>query len=1397
MEVFGSFEATEVAREGNFGVIMYARRAGTTEKKFAIKVFRPSELTMDESEIEQGAGFFLESAQAQQQAHGAFPGSWAPVYEMGKCQGGAWYATDLMECSLEWLRITQKDLEPEHIRKIVEPVVQGLLALKQSQKRGHGNLRSTNVLLQGRYDIMRARIVVCDPKPGSRCRGAEEEARDARDIGDLVHQLILHKQFQNATEWPLQSSDRWQRLGRAGAAWLELVNKLIDPTTTKKPPIEEIAAMLPGGPVKPVAAAAPAAPAKDAGKADAERRAREEKAKEEELKRKAREAEIARQVREEAEKKAREKAEADRKAAEEAQRKAEAEKKAEAERKAEAQRKAEADRLAKEEADRKAREAEAARKVQQEEAARRAKEEDELRRAERERLDAEKKALDAEKRAKDEAARKEKEAADTLAREAEAAKQAQQQADRKAEAERKAQAEKQAKEAARKAEEEAAAAKRRAAEEAAAKKAAAAAEAAAKKAEAAAAAQAAKDAANQATPPAGQPADQASAPAEQAPPSFERAAKPASKSGGSKKGIMAAAALVVVAGAVGAVLMLKPGPTPPPIPDTGTPGDKNSQASSNKDGNNGTGTSEAPPAKDPPGGTTAQADPKTPPEPPKPAAPKPEEIAAVTKKLVPTIEAAVRKDLAEAADDRVRSHASAKKPDLQSAATASAAKVAQNSALSLTPEQLAAAAGPAADAAVRSGFSAGLDPGAPSRNSRPALKNAASQLASSAQKDLPGAANSDIAAAADSAVDTMVGTFWPEEINRAQGAAEAQLVKDLRDSALATAKSTFEARQLAQKPPTPQPTPTPPPPPVPTVTDADLQKVRASATAIARMLDSGDAASDAGAAAQKSLDELSKMTGYEQVQKEPGIAPLRSRVDSLAKLAAAPAGEIVPAVQGASSESAGASELIAAWNRLGNVGLRADLQQVGQARAAAIARAGTLSEPAKAKVLGAVDDASKLLWTTQAEEAGDDAALSKVRAAQQALGVTEQSLAPTVAFNFALMDFKDALRKAPSGPQRAEQLKAPAQTFVQKVEALAPIAGESIVKEAIQGAKAIIDAKPAAAGPADLSRAGPGSVGWTAQLAGGGDRVVFSPPPGDSRFNGQSLAFRRAGTAYVCETEVPLSLFFAVLSGKGSINDIKGNFYAPESGLRTWRAAPEPTRAATVAGNTEIPEADIERWGGRPADDLTPQDSWPVQSIGPKAAMVVASKVGCRLPTLAEWRAAAQAEQGAKQNLRDQSWLKVSESAAAHPAKTPISANSGAFKVEARGQPVPCEPVDDGHPFFAPVDDPAFGTSWKHIFGNVAEWVITEPAPGLDTPAPDLPSVNSAWTFAVVGGSAVGPPSLAKIDQAPADKRAAGYFDVGMRLAFTAPGGEVAAAPSVDGTVGQLAAMQYLPRRSR
>ncbi|MCK6477445.1 MAG: hypothetical protein L6Q35_11490 [Phycisphaerales bacterium] len=1275
MEVFGSFEADDIVREGNFGVVMSARRAGTKDRRFAIKVFRPPELSMDEQQIAEDTELFLKAAEAQRKAHaagGAGGAAWAPIYESGTCAGGAWYATDLMQCSFEMLRIMQKEVEADHLRRVIEAIVQGLGALKSAAGRSHGNLRERNVLVTGREDLMRARIVLCDP--ALRNRGVEDEQRDARDLGNLIHQLVLHRPFQNLADWPLQSSERWQRMGKAGEQWLELTNRLIDPTKTAKPTIEEISASLPGGAVK-------AAPAKKGPDPQTQRAAQEEAARQEAARRKEQEA------RAEAERRQREaQAAAERKAAEERAERDRIERERQ-ERERQEKERAERERLAKEK-----KEAEAAA------AAEKARQAEEKKKAEAAAAAEKARVADEKKKAEDERRRIEQEAKEKAARE----KKEKEAAERKADAERAARL---------KAEQEEA--RRIAAEK--------------QKQKQELEAQRARDAA-----PRPQEAS-ASAPVAEpvAEPPVQRAAaaKPA-KTGGNKGVVIGVSAAALVALGVGGWILMSGGKKDTLNQSTQTP-------------------------------TIAQL----------------RESAGASLPATDEIDALLRK----VADDRINAGMADASP-LQRAAREAVLGTAGTLDATLAADTARAQLTKTANDTIRDSLvaAAGTSP-----VERDGLSSLVDSVVAKVNQQMPGGEEENVRQVSVDAVEQLARSRWKDVVTAAVEAKLAGAFTSVGIAAVDAGMLEWQRRHdeaVRVTPPTEPPVKPPAPPPPPPEDEplqADLDGLINTAAGINTELDTGAGGADFGKAARQAYDALAGQKWFSRVQNNDAVRRARERIEFLEAMSSAvDAGEIFQRGQQAASQAVGASELVAVWNRVGAIEAPVALDQLVAVRSATTDEAllSRFSPAARQAVQGTVQDACVKVWQRAALAARTDNDIDGVRNQKTALAIPDsvEQQSPPIVFNFALRDLKAKL--AAADQTSIDARKAAANEFLAKVDDAVAAAVGAAAAEPVRWAKEIRDFEPPPP-VVDFAQAGPGLAGWQPQADAGGARVTYS-------LGGQSVVFHRVGDAYLSETEVPVSMFIRVANEQGVYNDIRSNCSDPPLGLKVWFArGAAVTRARMLVVNQKIPNP--VQWAGLPAGALEPKDEWPVQWVGARAAMVIAGRVGCRLPTAEEWRAAAQQDGGAPANLRDDAFKRVLDSARAFP-NNDMFPDAGAR--DAQGAAAGDFAGSDGVPFFAPVDW-GDGARWRNLRGNVAEWVITSAPAAAPAPRTLADATALRLQYGVAGGSALGPPGDQNnvIDVRGAN---ASFSDVGFRLAFSAPSAS-AGQGSIDEQVRSLLAAEY------
>jgi hypothetical protein len=226
--------------ENALATIYTARPVGAEAdelERFAVKVFHPIDLrtsgvfsseekTPDVLEGTSAAvQHFLDGVRIQRQLTDAKAAHWAPIHEFGPVGEDAYYVTDYYNHSAEDLM--RVDLDARTLQIILDGVVKGLIELKETCGRPHGELKATNVLVSSGEDIRQTRVFLADPVPAARLEVGVAAVADIRGLGELIYQLVLHKPPHGMAGRVVQKSEAWTRLGRKGEAWRELCSQLL------------------------------------------------------------------------------------------------------------------------------------------------------------------------------------------------------------------------------------------------------------------------------------------------------------------------------------------------------------------------------------------------------------------------------------------------------------------------------------------------------------------------------------------------------------------------------------------------------------------------------------------------------------------------------------------------------------------------------------------------------------------------------------------------------------------------------------------------------------------------------------------------------------------------------------------------------------------------------------------------------------------------------------------------------------------------------------------------------------------------------------------------------------------------------------------------------------------
>lgn len=579
---------------------------------------------------------------------------------------------------------------------------------------------------------------------------------------------------------------------------------------------------------------------------------------------------------------------------------------------------------------------------------------------------------------------------------------------------------------------------------------------------------------------------------------------------------------------------------------------------------------------------------------------------------------------------------------------------------------------------------------------------------------------------------------------------------------------------------------------------------------VQRRLDLGDPLIDDGGGASGRLREAIAICD-ELTRAAPGAAEslseLRQRLDALAQInTEGDSAALVARIRDARPDRPEAA--IAAWERLGSAELAwprnvQDLAAGAAVRDSLARVAQSLPDPARAAEL-AETLASQLAarWITFALAAPDMAAFEALAQSAPDFGVRSESLPGAVRFNFALRTARAALARAGSDDAATREAAAQFIAEVRRIDNLAPEAAA----RATQLAQLVDGAEPET--PAiDPLTLGPGAAGWKGDADESGTLIFTN---GNARLEFKRLEINRSGETvpvYIAVSEFSVGQFAQVVAATRRADEVRQAMAPFDPATATWLGPRSWTwnAAGAVVPNSQWLRLDANVTAQRPAYApglLRPGDArrvreesggeptadHPVQQVSPAAAALVARLAGCRLPTADEWRAARGLLPAdvplSSWNLRDATFAAQRAHVAAMQAQVVNKASfawpdAGALLPEAPRVPeadrATSHSFDDGILWFAPVNADA-RHEMRHLLGNVAEFVFDQPDL-LDACAPTAAAVNAALARApdalgAIGGSAISPPEVPPDSRAPVDLlfSTEGFSDVGFRLAFTARG---------------------------
>lgn len=428
-----------------------------------------------------------------------------------------------------------------------------------------------------------------------------------------------------------------------------------------------------------------------------------------------------------------------------------------------------------------------------------------------------------------------------------------------------------------------------------------------------------------------------------------------------------------------------------------------------------------------------------------------------------------------------------------------------------------------------------------------------------------------------------------------------------------------------------------------------------------------------------------------------------------------------------------------------------------------------------------IDPVRRQDWMLLAAAADTPAKITTALNTADHIGISADAMPPRMRFNALVANLRDVAEddSATSPARRDAAMMQQARAFSRGAASFRddPDAGAWVERLA-----ALTVEDPDAAQQFDA--VGPVQAGWKLVTLADDGAATFTR--GDDRMRFSRLQ-TSTGPLYLADTELPVATAIAAARDAKVGRDLAALLGAAEgSDLRKGPRAWVYDARANDGLTPLVPNPG--QW--RVGDDRNtdgPSRRTPLNYVSAETAVYIAGLLGCRLPTVAEWREAA-AQQNSpvgEPNLRDRAWGDFARGIASRIRSgergldwadsdrllTGASINSAALEHENKS---------DGVVWLRPVPESGVLRGLADLYGNVAEFVTRsplDPAQLIDPSGGDILTRLKAFRrahkndYLVLGGSALSAPGE------PFDRPQTynvftgnrGFADVGVRLAFSAP----------------------------
>jgi hypothetical protein len=250
MNTWGSYESVKELAQSGLGFLWSARlkNATTVEgEAYIIKTTEGLAMLGDSERLERESALFLEAAQVQAKVVESGAKHWVKLHEFGQTDAGAFYVADMHQRSAAKIVTRGIRLDAGSLSTLVHAVVDGLIELRDTMHRPHGNLKPSNVLIGGPDGptIDQSPVLLTDPKPGSAVSPKDAEG-DLHALGRLIYELVTLRPMRERSGVTVSMTDDWSRLGSTALQWVDLCTLLMGGMQGRATPdLEEVRGLIP------------------------------------------------------------------------------------------------------------------------------------------------------------------------------------------------------------------------------------------------------------------------------------------------------------------------------------------------------------------------------------------------------------------------------------------------------------------------------------------------------------------------------------------------------------------------------------------------------------------------------------------------------------------------------------------------------------------------------------------------------------------------------------------------------------------------------------------------------------------------------------------------------------------------------------------------------------------------------------------------------------------------------------------------------------------------------------------------------------------------------------------------------------------------------------------------